>query len=314
MRILSTVALALLAGCFAPVVPEGNPCAPNNGCPDGLFCVSNVCLSDPSGAPPSPPGSGSGSGSGSTDLDLDGVLNDKDNCPSSPNINQHDEDLDLVGDVCDNCPQLSNRDQKNADSDGLGDLCDPRPVTAGDKIEFFFGFDGPLPTTITTTGTWVADTDAYRQTNANTGGLTIDGTRDKVTIEILGKVLSHQSNLWLAVSVGDANNRHHTCGYFDDTIPNPDIFSSAYLEVFDGTGYLELDGFNSIGSRLQATNAIRINARADSTAKSISCTTEDLRGNTSHSAIAPMLAPGKVGIRSEGATYSISSIMVTSQQ
>jgi Thrombospondin type 3 repeat len=311
MRILSTVALALLAACFAPVVPEGNPCAPNNSCPEGLFCVSDVCVADPSGGPPPPPGSGSNSGS--TDLDLDGVLNDKDNCPNAANVNQHDEDLDLVGDACDNCPQLSNRDQKNADADGLGDLCDPRPVTAGDKIDFFFGFDGPLPAAITTTGTWVPDVDSYRQTNTNAGGLFVEGTRDKVTVEIVGKVLSHQNNLWITVSLGEANNRHHTCGYFDDTQPNPDIFSSAYLEIFDGTGYLELDGFNSVGSRLQATNAIRINGRADSTTKSLSCATEDLRGTTTHSATAPMLTPGRVGMRSEGATYSLSSIMVISQ-
>jgi Thrombospondin type 3 repeat len=301
MRILSAVGIALLAGCFSPVIPEGNPCAPNDLCPDGLFCVRSVCVSDPDEPPSDLPGGGS-----------DGILNAKDNCPNAANVNQHDEDRDTVGDVCDNCPQLANQDQKNADGDGVGDACDPRPVTAGDRIDFFFAFNGPLPADLTTTGTWVAnpDRDSYRQTSKNLAGLFVSGVRDRATIEISGQSISHDVNLWITVSLGEAGSRYHTCGYFDEASLNPPLFSSAYLEYFDGNAYFELNGANSVTPRLADGSVFRINGRADSTGKSVSCATSDFRGEVSQSATAPMLAPGRVGMRSEGATYSLSSILV----
>lgn len=72
-----------------------------------------------------------------TDVDGDGVVNDLDNCPFTPNSDQADADGDLVGDVCegdfdgdgvadpnDNCPDAPNADQADADQDGIGDACD----------------------------------------------------------------------------------------------------------------------------------------------------------------------------------------------
>ena len=59
------------------------------------------------------------------DLDGDGVDDDKDNCPNTPNANQVDTDQDLHGDVCDNCPEVSNVDQADSDGDGFGDACKP---------------------------------------------------------------------------------------------------------------------------------------------------------------------------------------------
>src|SRR2546425_2435415 len=38
------------------------------------------------------------------DRDGDGIANDPDNCPSTPNADQADADGDVVGDVCDECP------------------------------------------------------------------------------------------------------------------------------------------------------------------------------------------------------------------
>src|SRR5688572_24131634 len=38
------------------------------------------------------------------DADGDGVPDDQDNCPDTPNSDQIDTDQDLHGDVCDNCP------------------------------------------------------------------------------------------------------------------------------------------------------------------------------------------------------------------
>ena len=49
------------------------------------------------------------------DFDADGVLNTEDNCPGIDNPDQADQDSDNVGDVCDNCPQHANPDQADKD-------------------------------------------------------------------------------------------------------------------------------------------------------------------------------------------------------
>ncbi|MDX2176980.1 MAG: thrombospondin type 3 repeat-containing protein [Candidatus Sumerlaeia bacterium] len=71
------------------------------------------------------------------DFDGDGVGNDADNCPYTPNTDQADVDGDGIGDICagdrdadgvldafDNCPDTPNQDQADSDFDGLGDVCD----------------------------------------------------------------------------------------------------------------------------------------------------------------------------------------------
>lgn len=57
------------------------------------------------------------------DSDGDGVNNDIDNCPVTPNSDQFDIDDDGVGDACDNCPDVFNPDQLDSDEDGIGDAC-----------------------------------------------------------------------------------------------------------------------------------------------------------------------------------------------
>lgn len=47
-----------------------------------------------------------------SDLDADGIPNQKDNCPLTPNPKQEDQDHDRVGDVCDNCPTVRNPGQE----------------------------------------------------------------------------------------------------------------------------------------------------------------------------------------------------------
>jgi hypothetical protein len=60
----------------------------------------------------------------SDDYDDDGMEDDFDNCPFSPNVDQLDADGDGVGNACDACPSRSDPDQADADADGSGDLCD----------------------------------------------------------------------------------------------------------------------------------------------------------------------------------------------
>jgi hypothetical protein len=61
------------------------------------------------------------------DSDNDGVNDNADNCPNTPNSNQRDFDNDGVGDACDNCLVMSNPNQQDADNDGVGDACDQCP-------------------------------------------------------------------------------------------------------------------------------------------------------------------------------------------
>jgi hypothetical protein len=57
------------------------------------------------------------------DVDNDGVPDADDNCPLRPNNRQGDADGDGLGDVCDNCPDIENPDQADRNGDGQGDLC-----------------------------------------------------------------------------------------------------------------------------------------------------------------------------------------------
>ena len=71
------------------------------------------------------------------DSDGDGVVDEIDNCDSTPNPDQLDTDGDGLGNVCDgdddndghadaadNCPLASNPDQLDTDADGFGNACD----------------------------------------------------------------------------------------------------------------------------------------------------------------------------------------------
>jgi hypothetical protein len=64
------------------------------------------------------------------DTDFDGICDEDDNCPQTPNAGQADGDTDGVGDACDNCPGTSNPGQADGDGDDVGDACDNCPTYA----------------------------------------------------------------------------------------------------------------------------------------------------------------------------------------
>lgn len=62
------------------------------------------------------------------DSDGDGIGDNVDNCPNTPNPGQADADLDGVGDACDNCQTVINTNQADTDGDGIGNACDTCPL------------------------------------------------------------------------------------------------------------------------------------------------------------------------------------------
>lgn len=76
-----------------------------------------------------------------TDIDTDGVCDDIDNCPSTPNPGQDDDESDGIGNVCDNCPEDFNPAQDDGDSDNVGDLCD-NCISDPNPTQSDFDFDG----------------------------------------------------------------------------------------------------------------------------------------------------------------------------
>ena len=91
-----------------------------------------------------------------TDTDNDGIDNDIDNCPNTPNPDQVNSDLvNDGGDACDddddndgrpddnpdNCRIVSNDDQTDSNGDGVGDACDFDNDGSPDHLD-----NGPLLT------------------------------------------------------------------------------------------------------------------------------------------------------------------------
>ncbi|WP_417910357.1 thrombospondin type 3 repeat-containing protein [Candidatus Electronema sp. PJ] len=83
------------------------------------------------------------------DTDGDGIIDENDNCPVTPNQDQADSDGDGIGNACeekiitdtdgdgvpdesDNCPNVANPDQLDSDGDGIGNACEAD--TDGDGV------------------------------------------------------------------------------------------------------------------------------------------------------------------------------------
>jgi Thrombospondin type 3 repeat len=318
MRVITAILIALVAGCFSPAPPEGNACAPGGLCPDGLSCINQVCISgDGGGEDPLPDGGPIVDGPVSpTDFDGDGVVNGADNCPNLANPTQHDEDADKIGDACDNCPHLANATQANSDGDGVGDACDPKPVTAGDKIALFLGFDQNLPAGVTTVGPWTRSGDTIALTTTslnNTNALLVDGVRDGVTLEISGKTVAlNNEETWLTVTYGEAagSQDYHTCGYYEYT-PGADSLNNGIIESYLDGAY-ELISGSIPTSRLPANSAFKIQAQAETTpSRRVTCTTIDPRGTSSNSTSSvPSLVPGRLAVRAYGVSLTLDYLLV----
>lgn len=148
---LATLAVLVVAACYAPQVPSGVACDDTQACPIGQHCIAGFCQGSDPLAPDARAGGAGGDGSvtgpdgnGALDSDGDGVPDAVDNCPAIANADQGNEDGDALGDACDPCPELAG-DATDSDGDGVGDACDPHPQAAGDKLVLFEGFHHGVP-------------------------------------------------------------------------------------------------------------------------------------------------------------------------
>ncbi len=131
---------ALAAGCYSPAYQAGSAC--DSVCPGDLVCIENVCREP--GFVPADAAIDVAIDAPPIDTDGDSRFDFEDNCPTAPNMDQHDEDGDDLGDECDPCPHLSGT-AADADGDGVGDACDPQPALAKQTIVFFDPFKSTRP-------------------------------------------------------------------------------------------------------------------------------------------------------------------------
>jgi hypothetical protein len=114
----AALALAVIAACYSPSLPAGEPCVTDESCPIGQLCAGGRCSE--TGQPPHDAG-----------------------CAPVSDPQVADEDGDHLADSCDPCPVIAGGATVDTDGDGLPDVCDPNlgaPSHPADSAWLFDGF------------------------------------------------------------------------------------------------------------------------------------------------------------------------------
>jgi hypothetical protein len=191
------------------------------------------------------PDAATGSNPGS-DTDGDGVVDSLDNCPTMPNIDQHDHDGDGRGDVCDVCPHLVDAGG-DADGDGVGDACDPRPTEAGDRIALFEGFYGAVNWNPVIGDPWQVDNGAAVQSDTTMQHQIMSGlSLANAFVEVRVKVDQVTTNQQSRKSVGVVLGYKDTNDYFFCGLASPQGYTEVEGgRVGDGQYNFNQDPFNA---------------------------------------------------------------------
>ncbi|CAN5923755.1 hypothetical protein BH11MYX3_BH11MYX3_00300 [soil metagenome] len=225
-------AVILASGCYAPTIVPGTPC--DIACPTGLSCIDHICREpgyvadaplpiDSPGLPTDGPAP-----DGPADLDGDGVLNAADNCPTTANVDQHDEDGDTLGDSCDPCPHLPGT-ASDSDGDGVGDACDPQPTIAKQIWVMFDPFTTQRAVWDFSTGTTlIADQMKMVGTSANSGFSRLSNqTTGELRIISGGTIASVAGTtphaLSIAFGVNSTGANYHYVQFYDSGVGTGEI-------------------------------------------------------------------------------------------
>jgi len=175
------------------------------------------------------------------DDDNDGIDNDVDNCPNTPNTDQADADNDGIGDVCDN----------DADNDGVSDSEDLCPNTPAGAVVDFDGCElFSLPSsnfTVKTTGeSCIENNDGLIEISADQA---FDYTASLISTATNETISFNQNALFTSLGAGSyrlcitvaGQDDYEQC--YDVTVTEPESLSaSSKVDVSGKTITLELRG------------------------------------------------------------------------
>lgn len=160
---------------------------------------------------------------GNNDTDLDGLMDDVDNCPTVTNGSQANEDGDTFGDACDPCPIVADDNPPDGDGDRVADACDPLPIIFGDRVAFFEGFAGGLPSGWDSAGTWTT-------ANGNLVGTAAENTTNHFALIVTDRT---RETITASITVQSVTGSTAQIGVLDNKLGNA---ASAVACVLTGDG------------------------------------------------------------------------------